>query len=129
MNERSVKCNGYFINSQVKSEIFLGLMSMFLVDRLILIKPLIYLKYLAPHDLCVFEQYQACWVVNSQSELTDALRQIHLNSAYRPYRQENVDRLLEDAVYAGNRSRDILSDYAELIVNYRKSKFVGDKRT
>jgi hypothetical protein len=92
-------------------------------------KPLIYLKYLAPHDLCVFEQYQACWVVNSQSELTDALRQIHFNSAYRPYRQENVDRLLEDAVYAGNKSRDILSDYAELIVNYRKSKFVGDKRT
>lgn len=90
-------------------------------------KPIIYLKYLAPRDICVFEQYQACWVVNSQSELTDALRQIHLNSAYRPYHQENVDRLLEDAVYAGNKSRDILGDYAELIVDCRKSNIVGDK--
>jgi len=92
-------------------------------------KPLIYLKYLAPHDLCVYEQYHACWVVNSQDELTDALRQIHSNSAFKPYRQENVDRLLEDAVYAGNKTRDILSDYAELIVNFRKSKSVGDRKT
>jgi hypothetical protein len=92
-------------------------------------KPLIYLKYLSPHDLCVFEQYQACWVVNSQTELTDALKKIHLNSAYRPYRQENVNRLLEDAVYAGDKTRDILSDYAELILNFRKSKSVGDQIT
>ncbi|MGD9079386.1 MAG: hypothetical protein PVG96_08600 [Desulfobacterales bacterium] len=92
-------------------------------------KPLIYLKYLSPHDLCVFEQYQACWIVNSQRELTDALKKIHLNSAYRPYRQENVNRLLEDAVYAGDKTRDILSDYAELIINFKKSKPVGDQLT
>jgi hypothetical protein len=92
-------------------------------------KTLIYLKYLAPEDLCVFEQYKACWVVNSQSELTDALREIHLNSNYKPYSQENVDRLLEDAVYAGNRARDVLSEYSDLIVNARTAKIVGDQKT
>jgi hypothetical protein len=92
-------------------------------------KPLIYLKYLAPHDLCVFEQYQACWVINSQSELMNALRQIHLNAAYRPYHQENVDRLFEDAVYAGDKTRDVLGDYADFILNYKTTKFFGDRNT
>jgi len=80
-------------------------------------KTLIYLKYLAPQDICVFEQYKACWVVNSSSELIEALKKIQLNPAYRPYHQEDVERLFEYAVYAGNSKRDVLADYAELIIN------------
>ena len=80
-------------------------------------KILIYLKYLAPDDVCVFDKYGACWPVNSQSELIDALRTIRENPEHRPYPKENVERLFKDVVYAGDRSRDVLNDYADFLVN------------
>jgi len=78
-------------------------------------KPLIYLKYLAPHDNCVFEMYGACWPVNSQTDLINALKKLSENPEYRPYRQEDVDKLFEDVVYAGDRSRDVLKDHSDFL--------------
>ena len=80
-------------------------------------KILIYMKYLAPDDVCVFDQYGACWTVNSQDELINALKTIHENPSYEPYGQKNIEDLFRDVVYAGDRSRDILKDYSDFILS------------
>jgi hypothetical protein len=80
-------------------------------------KILIYIKYLAPDDVCVFDQYGACWTVNSQDELINALKTVYENPNYEPYGQENIEDLFRDVVYAGDRSRDILTDYSGFILS------------
>ena len=80
-------------------------------------KTLIYMKYLAPDHICVFDQYGACWTVNSQDELINALKTIYKNPDYRPYDQKNIEKLFRDVVYAGDRSKDILKDYSDFILS------------
>jgi hypothetical protein len=89
-------------------------------------KPVIYLKYLAPADIAIFEQYGACWSVNSQEELFSSLKVLNENPDYRAYPQANVDRLFEEMIYAGDRNRDVLQGYAdffsELLEKTRKQQ-------
>lgn len=80
-------------------------------------KTLIYAKYLAPDDVCVFDQYRACWAVNSEVELVEALEKIRENPGFRSYAQGDVERLFEDVVYAGDRSRDVLGDHADFLLS------------
>jgi hypothetical protein len=79
-------------------------------------KPLIYMKYLAPDDVCVFEQYGACWSVNSEEELIGALKMIRENPDFKPYDPKCVDDLFRDVVYAGDRSRDVLKGHTDFLL-------------
>ncbi len=83
-------------------------------------KALIYLKYLAPDDACVFDQYGACWAINSRDELFEALRTLHRDPEYRPYSRDSVDALFGDMVYAGDRSRDVVGEHVKLILDVEK---------
>jgi len=85
-------------------------------------KPLIYVRYLAPDDVCVFDQYRACWAVNSEAELIEALKTIHENPGYRAYDREDVERLFNDVVYAGDRSRDIMGSYVDFLLGLKEVK-------
>jgi hypothetical protein len=85
-------------------------------------KALIYLKYLAPDDACVFDQYGACWSVHSKQELLEALKTLHRNPDYRPYSLESVDALFGDIVYAGDRSRDVVDEHIKLILDVEREK-------
>lgn len=80
-------------------------------------KTLIYLKYLAPEDVCVFERYGACWSVNSQDELIDALKMIRENPTYKPYGHQSVVDLFRDVVYAGDRSKDVLKEHGDFLLS------------
>ncbi|MBW2609734.1 MAG: hypothetical protein JRC68_05255 [Deltaproteobacteria bacterium] len=79
-------------------------------------RPLLFLKYLAPNDACVFEDYKACWVMKSETDLIDALRMVHKNPGYRPYKDEDVSKLFKEVVYAGDPSLDVLNNYSDFIL-------------
>jgi hypothetical protein len=83
-------------------------------------KTLVYLKYLAPDDACVFDQYGACWPVHSENELVEALRTLHRDPEYRPYGRDRVDALFKEIVYAGDRGRDVVGEHIQLILDVEK---------
>lgn len=87
--------------------------SSIVLDILYYNKVFIYPKYIAPDEQATFEDYNACWKVESEEELITVLKKIYENPNYRPYTRDNVNNFYNDAVYAGNRSNDILGMYAD----------------
>ncbi len=76
-------------------------------------KALLYLKWLAPDDVCVFERYRACWVLNSMDELMEALSILRKDPSYRPYEKQGPSRLFEDVVYCGDAGYDVMGAHLE----------------
>ena len=62
-----------------------------------------------------FENYQACWQVESQDELIDALHKSYETLGYRPYSQKSVDALCEMMVLGHKKGRNVLVDHRKLI--------------
>ena len=79
-------------------------------------KPVLYLKYLHANTM-LFEECGACWTINSESELEQALESLQINQMEVPYSVENVNRYLLEIVYGGKNKRDVLRDYVQFIVN------------
>ena len=92
----------------------IGSVSSILVEVLMQGKILLYPKYFQDEEM-LFEEMGACWAVHSYQELEDALKKIQLNPAGRPYSSKDVEKFLEETVYAGSYGKDVLNEYAHFI--------------
>jgi hypothetical protein len=79
-------------------------------------KPVLYLKYLHANTM-LFEECGACWTINNEPELKDALQSFENKRMEVPYGDENVNRFLSEVVYGGRNKRDVLKDYVQFITN------------
>jgi len=68
-----------------------------------------------------FEEYKACWQVDSQAELIDALRKSYETPGYQPYSQKSVDALCEMMVLGHKKGRDVLADHRKFILEAEKN--------
>ncbi len=73
-------------------------------------KIFLYPKYLSWESVGKFEEYNACWKVESEDELIKALRAIKKNKMCRPYNINSIKSFYNDAVYVDGVKRDVLSD-------------------
>ena len=81
-------------------------------------KPVLYLKYLHANTM-FFEECGACWTINNEAELEQALESLRKQSMGVPYGDESVKRFLSEVVFGGQNNRDVLRDYDKFIVNCR----------
>jgi hypothetical protein len=77
-------------------------------------KPVLYLKYLHTNTM-LFEECGACWIIQSESELENAIQSLQVNGMKVPYTEDNVNRYLSEVVYGGRAKRDVQRDYVEFI--------------
>ena len=68
----------------------------------------------------MYEELKACWIINSENELTEALLSIKDDKKRRPYTDEDVDRFLTEIIYGGQKGRDVLTDYEQFIVSHAR---------
>ncbi len=78
-------------------------------------KPFIYPKYIAPDNAATFEDYKACWSVENEQELVDALAALREHPDALPYSDQNVREFFRDAVYSGDINHDVLGGYADFL--------------
>ncbi len=64
----------------------------------------------------LFEEYEACWQVETQEELIAALRKSYENPGYRPYSQRAVDDMCEMMVLGHRKDRNVLADHRALVL-------------
>ena len=108
------------------ADVILVIASSIMLESLIQNKPVLYLKYLH-ENTTIYEQYEACWTINSEAELKTALVSLKRNKNAVPYFTGDVDRFISDFVYNGNRKHDILKGYVDFIVNFQKSQKITEK--
>jgi hypothetical protein len=102
------------------ADVILVIASSIMLESLIQNKPVLYLKYLH-ENMTIYDQYKACWTINSEAELETALVSLKRNKTAVPYFTGNVSRFISDFVYNGNRKQDILKGYVDFIVNFEMS--------
>jgi 3-deoxy-D-manno-octulosonic-acid transferase len=93
--------------------------SSILVEPLKQGKPVLYLKYLH-ENTTQYEELGACWIINDETELKDALRSLRNDKTKVPYTEENVTRFLSEIIYGGQSERDVLGDYEDFIVSHAR---------
>jgi CDP-glycerol glycerophosphotransferase (TagB/SpsB family) len=94
--------------------------SSIIIEALTRNKPALYLKYLH-ENTTEYEEFGACWIINDEDELRDALLSLRDKKGHVPYTDENVDRWLAEVIYGGQNERDVLRVYEEFIVNCEAS--------
>jgi hypothetical protein len=77
-------------------------------------KPVLYLKYLHTNTM-LFEECGACWTIQNETELENAIQSLRVKIMKVPYTEDNVNRYLSEVVYGGRTKRDVLSDYVQFI--------------
>lgn len=98
------------------ADVIIGTSSSILLEAYRLNKVLLYPKFFHENTM-LFEQYGACWQVNTQEELEAAIRQLMQNPSYRPYSDQQVEDLLTEVVCGGVEQRDVLGDYSKFILD------------
>jgi hypothetical protein len=93
--------------------------SSIMIEPLIQNKPVLYLKYLH-ENTTIYEEYGACWIIRSEDELKGALNQLKRNREKVAYSAESVNRFKSDIIYNNDMERDILKDYVDFIVSFKK---------
>jgi hypothetical protein len=101
------------------ADVVLVIGSSIIIEALTRNKPALYLKYLH-ENITVYEELKACWIINSENELTEALLSIKDDKKRRPYTDEDVDRFLTEIIYGGQKGRDVLTDYEQFIVSHAR---------
>jgi hypothetical protein len=96
------------------ADVVLVIGSSVITETLMQKKPVLYLKYLHANTM-LFEECGACWTINSEAELKEALQSFENKRMEVPYGDENVNRFLSEVVYGGRNKRDVLEDYVEFI--------------
>jgi hypothetical protein len=91
--------------------------SSILIEPLKQDKPVLYLKYLH-ENTTQYEELGACWIINDETELKDALQSLRNDKTRVPYTEENVTRFLSEIIYGGQSERDVLGDYEDFIVSH-----------
>jgi hypothetical protein len=64
-----------------------------------------------------YETFNACWTINDDAELKEALVSLQQDKTKLPYSKNDVDRWLSEVIYGGRNRRDVLEDYTEFILN------------
>jgi hypothetical protein len=100
------------------ADVVLVIGSSVITEALMQKKPVLYLKYLHANTM-LFEECGACWTIQTEAELEQALQSLQKKSMGLPYGDENVSRFLSEVVYGGQNNRDVLTDYVKFIVNCR----------
>ena len=98
------------------ADVMLVIGSSIIIEALTRGKPALYLKYLH-ENTTEYEEFAACWIINDEVELRDALLFLRDGADNVPYTDENVSGWLAEIIYGGRSSRDVLSDYEQFIVN------------
>jgi len=98
------------------ADVVLVIGSSVITEALMQEKPVLYLKYLHANTM-LFEECGACWTIQTETELEQALESLRKKSMDLPYGDENVNRFLSEVVYGGRKKRDVLGDYAQFITN------------
>jgi UDP-N-acetylglucosamine 2-epimerase len=98
------------------ADVILVIASSIIIEALKLGKPALYLKHLHENTM-EYEKFNACWIINSDAELKDALSSLRKDKNNLPYTEENVNRWLAEIIYGGRNKRDILNDYTQFIVS------------
>jgi hypothetical protein len=70
----------------------------------------------------VYEEHGACWMVDSIDELENALITLKKDSSFKPYSQKSIDNFITEIVYAGEKDKDVLGSYKELILSLLNNK-------
>ena len=65
----------------------------------------------------IWEEMNACWIVNSDDELEIALLKLLKSLKYKPYSQKNVDKLIKRVVYGGFINKDVLGRYSDFMLS------------
>ena len=98
------------------ADVVLVIGSSVITEALMQEKPVLYLKYLHANTM-LFEECGACWTIQTETELEQALQSLRKKSMDLPYGDENVNRFLSEVVYGGRNKRDVLGDYVQFITN------------
>jgi UDP-N-acetylglucosamine:LPS N-acetylglucosamine transferase len=75
------------------ADVMLVVGSSIIIEALTRNKPALYLKYLH-ENTTEYEEFGACWIINDEDELRDALLSLRDKKGHVPYTDENVDRWL-----------------------------------
>jgi hypothetical protein len=67
-----------------------------------------------------YEEMGACWKIQDEEELKQALLALQHNPDSIPYTRQNVDQFLAEIIYGGQRQRDVLKDYEQFIVKGKR---------
>ncbi len=106
------------------ADVVIGTLSSVMIEALISNKVLILPKYFGADDRrfgSVYFEDTACWKVNDYDELESALKTLRNEPDYRPYSQENVEEVITEYVYNGEKNNDVLGRYAKFISGIKKS--------
>ena len=98
------------------ADVILVIASSIIIEALKQRKPALYLKYLHENTM-EYEEFKACWIINSDEELKNALSSLHNNPSAVPYNEEDVNRWLSEIIFGGRAKRDVLNDYQKFILN------------
>lgn len=91
-----------------------------IAEALLKDKICIYLQYVHKNSM-EFDDFGACHSVGSSHELLETLVEIQNGTWEKTYTQENVDKWITEAVYGGDRNKDVLQEYVDFIVNAKPS--------
>jgi hypothetical protein len=98
------------------ADVVLVIGSSVITEALMQEKPVLYLKYLHANTM-LFEECGACWTIQTEAELEQALQSLRNKNTDVPYGDENVNRFLSEVVYGGRNKRDVLGDYVQFITS------------
>ena len=98
------------------ADVILNVGSSVITEALMRDKPALYLKYLH-ENTTRFEELGACWTIQNENELKEALSALKANKHYTPYSKESVAAFLTEIVQGGRNSRDVLTAYEQFIVD------------
>jgi len=98
------------------ADVMLVIGSSIIIEALKRGKPALYLKYLH-ENTTDYEALGACWIINDETELQNALLALQKSKKDVPYTDENVNRYLAGIIYGGKNERDVLQDYEDFILN------------
>jgi hypothetical protein len=82
-------------------------------------KPALYLKYLHANTTR-FEELGACWTINDENELKNALMALQKNKAGVPYQEARVLDYVKEVVHGGRAEKDVLGNYENFIVAHAR---------
>lgn len=77
-------------------------------------KVFLYPSYFVENTM-IFDDLGACWRLNDEDELLDALRRLSTEPGYRPYRDADVERFLIETIYGGRGGRDVLREFLDVV--------------
>ena len=98
------------------ADVILVVASSIIIEALKLGKPALYLKHLHENTM-EYEEFNACWIINSDAELKNALLSLRDKNYKLPYTDNGVNRWLAEIIYGGRNKRDVLNDYTQFIVS------------